>query len=71
VQKPTLVIVGEKDRTTTPRAARVLHDGITRSELVVVPDAGHMSLVEAPGEYLEAVRGFVRRYSSDRSSSVR
>jgi proline iminopeptidase len=71
VQKPTLVIVGENDRTTKPRAARVLHEGIAGSELVVVPRAGHMSLVEAQVEYLEAVRGFLRRYASDRSSSVR
>jgi len=71
VEKPTLLVVGEKDRTTTTRAARVLHDGIAGSELVVVPGAGHMSLVEAQDEYLEAVRGFLRRYSSDRSSSVR
>src|SRR6266496_713698 len=28
VEKPTLVIVGEFDRTTTPRAADVLHEGI-------------------------------------------
>src|SRR6266516_1007417 len=28
VSRPTLVIVGEHDRTTTPRAARMLHDGI-------------------------------------------
>lgn len=71
VEKPTLLVVGEKDRTTTTRAARVLHDGIAGSELVVVPGVGHMSLVEAQDEYLEAVRGFLRRYSSDRSSSVR
>jgi proline iminopeptidase len=71
VEKPTLLVVGEKDRTTTTRAARVLHHGIAGSELVVVPGAGHMSLVEAQDEYLEAVRGFLRRYSSDRSSSVR
>jgi pimeloyl-ACP methyl ester carboxylesterase len=71
VEKPTLLVVGEKDRTTTTRAARVLHEGIAGSELVVVPGAGHMSLVEAQDEYLEAVRGFLRRYSSDRSSSVR
>ena len=59
VEKPTLLVVGEKDRTTTTRAARVLHDGIAGSELVVVPGVGHMSLVEAQDEYLEAVRHFL------------
>jgi proline iminopeptidase len=59
VDKPTLVIVGEHDRTTTPRAARVLHDGIAGSELVVIPDAGHMSFVEQQDAYLGAVRRFL------------
>jgi pimeloyl-ACP methyl ester carboxylesterase len=61
VRKPTLVVVGEHDRTTTPRAARVLHEGIVGSELVVVPGVGHMSFVEAQGPYLDAVRSFLRR----------
>jgi proline iminopeptidase len=61
VDKPTLVVVGEHDRTTTPRAAGVLHEGIPGSELVVIPEAGHMSFVERNGEYLAAVRGFLRR----------
>ena len=61
VRRPTLVIVGEHDRTTTPRAARVLHDGIESSELVVVPGVGHMSFVEAQERYLDAVRSFLRR----------
>jgi proline iminopeptidase len=61
VDRPTLVLVGEHDRTTTPRAAVVLHEGIRSSELVVVPGAGHMSYVEAAEPYLDAVRGFLRR----------
>ena len=59
VGKPTLILVGEYDRTTTPRAARVLHDGIPGSELVVIPDAGHMSFVEQPDLYIAAVRRFL------------
>jgi len=61
VDKPTLVIVGEHDRTTTPRASRVLHEGIQGSELVVIPDAGHMSFVEQTDRYLAAVRDFLTR----------
>jgi pimeloyl-ACP methyl ester carboxylesterase len=60
VSSPTLVIVGEKDRTTTPRAARVLHEGIAGSRLVVLPGVGHMSFVETPEPYIEAVRTFLR-----------
>ena len=59
VSKPTLVIVGAHDRTTTPRAARVLHEGIEGSELVELPGAGHMSMVEAQEPYLHAVSGFL------------
>jgi pimeloyl-ACP methyl ester carboxylesterase len=59
VRKPTLILVGEHDRTTTPRAARVLHEGIPHSELVVIADAGHMSFVEKSEPYLTAVRRFL------------
>jgi proline iminopeptidase len=61
VSKPTLVIVGAEDRTTTPRAARVLHGGIAGSDLTVLDGAGHMSMIEAQTAYLAAVRGFLGR----------
>jgi pimeloyl-ACP methyl ester carboxylesterase len=64
VRRPTLVVVGEHDRTTTPRAAHVLHEGIEGSELVVVPGVGHMSFVESQARYLEAVRSFLRAESA-------
>lgn len=57
--EPTLIVVGEHDRTTTPRAARILHEGIAGSELVVIPDAGHMTFVEQTEVYLDAVRRFL------------
>lgn len=59
VAKPTLVVVGEHDRTTTPRAARILHEGIAGSELVLIPGAGHLSFVEQTDVYLDAVRRFL------------
>src|SRR5918911_88717 len=63
VRRPALVVVGEHDRTTTPRAARVLHEGIEGSELVLVPGAGHMSFVEAQEPYLDAVRAFLQSFA--------
>jgi proline iminopeptidase len=59
VAKPTLVLVGEHDPTTTPRAARVLAGGIPNSELVIVPGVGHMSFIEANETYIEAVSRFL------------
>jgi proline iminopeptidase len=62
VARPTLVITGAHDRTCTPRASRDLHAGIAGSELVIVPDAGHMTYVEQPAIYFDAVRGFFARH---------
>jgi proline-specific peptidase len=61
VSKPTLVLVGAEDRTTTPRAARVLHAGIPGSEYAELEGAGHMSMIEAQGAYLGQVRDFLRQ----------
>jgi proline iminopeptidase len=61
VSKPALVLVGAHDRTTTPRAARVLHEGIRGSEYAELPNAGHMSMIEAQDAYLGHVRDFLRR----------
>ena len=61
VSRPTLVVVGAEDRTTTPRAARVLHEGIPGSELAILNGAGHMSMVESQPAYLGAVGAFLRR----------
>lgn len=61
VRKPTLVITGQHDRTCTPRAARELHAGILGSELVILPEAGHMTFVEQPGMYFAAVKQFFAR----------
>lgn len=61
IRKPTLVITGQHDRTCTPRAARELHAGISESELVILPEAGHMTFVEQPGMYFAAVRDFFAR----------
>jgi proline iminopeptidase len=62
ISRPTLVITGEHDRTCTARAARDLLAGIPASELVLVPQAGHMTYVEQPHIYFDAVRGFFARH---------
>jgi pimeloyl-ACP methyl ester carboxylesterase len=62
IRKPVLILVGERDRTTTPRAAREMHDSLPGSELVIFPQAGHMTYIEQPQPYFAAVRDFVARH---------
>ncbi len=59
IKKPTLILVGEQDRTTTPRAAREMHAGIARSRLQIIPEAGHQSYIEQPAIYFAAVHDFL------------
>ena len=63
IAKPTLVMTGAYDRTCTPRASRELHAGIPGSELVIVPDAGHMTFIEQPDIFFSTVRTFFARFA--------
>lgn len=65
IEVPTLIIVGEKDGITPPDASRKMHEHIGGSRLVVIPEAGHISNLEAPeafngalGEFLGATGSF-------------
>ena len=51
IEAETLVITGRDDFICGPAAAQVLADGIPRSELVIVENAGHMLHLEQPAAY--------------------
>lgn len=61
IRAATLVVVGEVDVLTPPRFARFLAERIAGSDLVLVPGAGHMLPVEAPGPFAAAMRPFLER----------
>jgi len=56
---PTLVITGERDFITGPACGAELAEGIPEAERVVLPGVGHMSFVEAPEQFREAVLSFL------------
>ena len=43
IEVPTLVIVGEKDKSQPPARAKRMADGIPNSQLLIVPNAAHIS----------------------------
>ncbi len=59
VRVPTLVVVGEKDAVTPPAAAQAIADRVAGSRLVVIPGVGHLSNLEAPDAFNDAVRSFL------------
>jgi len=48
VRCPTLLLCGEQDRWSAPPQHREMHALIAGSSLTIVPDCGHMSLMERP-----------------------
>jgi pimeloyl-ACP methyl ester carboxylesterase len=58
---PTLVLVGEHDTVTPPLAAARLAGSITGSTLVHVPGAGHLSNLENPAAFNDAVLAFLKK----------
>lgn len=61
IEQPALVIVGEDDICTPPRAALQLVDGISDSRLAMIPRAGHCALFEQPEAVHSAVLDFLSR----------
>lgn len=59
IDVPTLIVVGENDAVTPPEASRSMHSQIGSSQLVVIPDAGHLSNLEAPEAFNGALAGFL------------
>lgn len=54
----TLVLVGEMDILTSPVENKRIADGISGARLQIVPSAGHLSNLEQPEIFNEAVRSF-------------
>jgi len=55
VRCPALVLVGEDDELTPPERAAEIATGIPGAHLVAVPQCGHMSTLEQPGEVTRAL----------------
>jgi proline iminopeptidase len=55
---PTLIIAGDHDECD-PSLSREMHDKIAGSQLVILPNSGHMNFVDQPDLWQKAVQGFL------------
>lgn len=60
---PTLLIWGELDARSPLSVARRFEQAIPDAKLVVIPGAGHVSNLEQPEQFNDAVREFCRAHS--------
>jgi 3-oxoadipate enol-lactonase len=60
VKIPTLVIIGRHDPATTPEAGEYIYKNIPGAEYFVI-DAAHISNIENPEQFNDAVLGFLTR----------
>ena len=59
---PTLLVWGECDARSPLSVARQFEDAIPDTELVVIPGCGHVSNLEQPEQFNDAVRTFCRAH---------
>jgi pimeloyl-ACP methyl ester carboxylesterase len=59
VKVPTLVLVGDHDRVTPPRAARALAEQLPDATTIVIEGAGHNAMLERPNQVNLQIRGLV------------
>ncbi|HEY1465096.1 MAG TPA: alpha/beta fold hydrolase [Terriglobales bacterium] len=60
IKVPTLIIVGDHDESD-PKMSQEMHEKISGSKLVILPNSGHMTFVDQPEKFLTSVREFVAK----------
>jgi len=58
IEVPTLMICGEYDEAV-PSSCKEFSNMIEKSTTIIVPDAGHLTLLESEEFYIETVRNFL------------
>jgi len=61
VKIPSLVVVGEQDPGTPVAMAREIHENLPGSELAIIPAAAHLSNLEQPEAFNQALSRFLDR----------
>jgi pimeloyl-ACP methyl ester carboxylesterase len=60
IRAPTLIVAGEADRLTPLKHATFMAEQIPKARLSVVPEAGHMVMLEAADRVTQVIASFLR-----------
>jgi len=59
IRTPTLIVCGTEDKMTPPALSESLREMIPGARLALIPEAGHLVMMEEPEGFNEALRSFV------------
>jgi pimeloyl-ACP methyl ester carboxylesterase len=59
ISQPALVATGTEDQMTPPKYAHFLAEHLPNARLVLIPEAGHMLMLEQPAALTAALRDFL------------
>lgn len=66
IYAPAWLAAGSEDRLTPPAEMRTLANALSDSELLIVPGAGHMLILEKPQPLVEGLNRFIQRICPSR-----
>ncbi len=61
IQLPTLALIGEKGRVIPPQHGREIADLIPNAQLIEIAGVGHLSYMEKPDSFNQAVLEYLAR----------
>ena len=67
IRAPTLVLSGDEDPAL--EACKLIHSKIPGSQLKIIPNAGHLSNLDQPEAFNQAVLDFLKEVDTKRTSS--
>jgi proline iminopeptidase len=65
IRVPTLIVVGDHDECD-PSLSQEMHEKIAGSKLVIFPKSGHMTFVDQPNLFIDAVNAFLHPAPKER-----
>ena len=59
IQVPTLIVAGQRDKSVPVSMSQFLHGEIGGSRLEIIPNCGHLPMIEKPLEFNNILTGFL------------
>ena len=64
IQQPALIICGSEDKMTPVRFSQFLIDDLPDARLEIIPNAGHMVMLEQPANVAALIKKFLEEMRS-------